>query len=297
MGVSQGMVIGILSVKNHRFHPNKRLLESAKALGHQAILINPRRFFLTAGPQGLGPRPISGDGQVDILLTRLGATIKEYGLTMVQQFESAGVRVVNGYQSILLARNKFLTAHALASKGVSIPESRYASNWFNFQKAASSLGGVPLVVKIPTSRQGTGVFLIRSLKGSREFLEALLNQGQGILVQDYIPPEKRRDFRILVAGKQVVGTMSMKPKKGDFRANIHQGSRAEAMTPSEKISALAIHGTKALGLDIAGVDMIENKDGELKVVDVNYSPGFRGLERCTGEDVGIKLMEYVINLR
>jgi ribosomal protein S6--L-glutamate ligase len=62
------------------------------------------------------------------------------------------------------------------------------------------------------------------------------------------------------------------------------------------MSSLAIKSTRALGLDISGVDMIEGRDGIFRVIDVNYSPGFKGLEKCTGKDVASEIMKYVIRV-
>ena len=117
------------------------------------------------------------------------------------------------------------------------------------------------------------------------------------MIQKFIPTEKRRDIRIMVVGKRVVGAMSLIPRKGDFRANIHLKGRAERVLPTRAMCSLAIRSVKALGLAISGVDMIEEEDGMLRIVDVNYSPGFKGLERCTGEDVAIEIIKYETNVK
>ena len=287
------MVIGILSVKNHRYHPNRRLLEAARGLGHRAILFHPGKLFLGAGDQGARIDHLTREFMADVILPRLGSTIKEYALTMVRHFELLGIPVVNDFESILLAKNKFLTIQTLLKKGIPVPESCYASNGSNFDGAVSKLGGYPLVIKTAYGRQGRGVFLIDSIEKSRPLLDRLLNRGQGVLVQKFIPPEKRRDIRVVVAGKKVIGAMSLIPGKGDFRANIHLKGRAEKIRMTKEISTLAIRSTKALGLDISGVDMIGEEDGNFRVIDVNYSPGFKGLEGCTGKDVASEIIKYV----
>ena len=91
----------------------------------------------------------------------------------------------------------------------------------------------------------------------------------------------------MIAGDRLLGAMSLTPGKGEFRANIHLGARAEAMKPTKEMLKLAIGSTRALGLDISGVDMIEVGNRDLKVIEVNYSPGFRGMEKCTGRDIAI----------
>jgi ribosomal protein S6--L-glutamate ligase len=290
------MRIGILSVKNHRYHPNRRLMEAARALNHQAILVHPGRLFMGVDDQGLRIDSLRRRFQADVILPRLGATIKEYGLTMIRHLELLGIPVINNYQSILLARNKFLSLQTLFKSGVPVPESAYASNWSNFETAVAKLGGLPLVIKARNSRQGRGVFLIDAIEKHRSLLNGFLDRGEGLLIQKFIPPEKRKDIRIMVVGKRILGAMSLTPKKGDFRANIHLKGRAEGVRLTRAMSNLAIRSVKALGLAISGVDMIED-DGMLWVVDVNYAPGFKGLERCTGKDVAIEIIKYVANIR
>jgi ribosomal protein S6--L-glutamate ligase len=287
------MVIGILSVRNHRYHPNRRLLEAARASNHTAVLVHPGRFFMSVDDQGLRIEGLSRSFRAEVIISRLGATIKEYALTMIRHFELLGVPVINNYRSILLARNKFLSIQTLARNGIPVPDTRYASNWSNFDKSISDLGGFPVVAKISSSRQGKGVFRIDSLEQSRPVLESLLNTGQGLLVQRFIPPEKRKDMRVMVVGEKVVGAMALTPRKGDFRANIHLHGRAEKADLTGEIAALAVKSTRALGLDISGVDMIGEKNGTFRVIDVNYSPGFKGLESCTGIDVASEIIDYV----
>ncbi|MFH0845182.1 MAG: RimK family alpha-L-glutamate ligase [Pseudomonadota bacterium] len=289
------MIIGIFSIRHHRYHPNRRLLEAAKELGHRAILVNPKKIFLTVHDGGFRIDHLDRPFQVDVILPRMGSTIKEYPLTVLRHFELLGVRLINNYDAIMLARNKFLTLQGLSGNGIPIPESRYISNWSNFIGAVSEFGGYPLIMKTASGRQGEGVFLVESMDRARSLFEALLNRGEGLLLQRYIPPEKRRDIRAFVAGDVMIGAMSLTPRKGDFRANVHLHARTETIPYDKKIEALAVKSTRALGLDISGVDMIEERTGIFRVVDVNYSPGFRGLEKCTGVDVASEIIQFVVS--
>lgn len=290
------MIIGICSTRNHRYHPNRRLLEAAGQLGHRGVLLHPGKYTVGLGVKGPTVEPVRGGFVVDVVLPRIGASIKEYGLTMVRHFELCGIPVVNPYASILLASNKFLCLQALCRQGIPIPESRYASNWSNFEKARSLLGGYPLVVKAPRSRQGSGVFLLESKEQGKAMLEGMLHQGQGVLLQEFIPPSERRDIRIVMAGKRALGAMTLTPRQGDFRANIHLRGKAVPLTPTGEMLDLARRAVRTIRLDIAGVDMIEDRDGKLRVIEVNYSPGFKGLEKCTGRDIAIEIVEYVTRL-
>lgn len=262
-------------------------------MGHEGKLLHPGRYTMGLGDKGPTIDPVRGSFAADIILPRIGASIKEYGLSTIRHFEVLGIPVINSFESIRLASNKFLSLQALSRKGIPVPESQYASNWANFRRAAARLGGYPLVAKESRSRQGEGVFLLTSPESARQRLQRVLGQGRGVLLQRFFPPETRRDIRIIIAGDRSLGGMALTPGKGDFRANIHLGGRAKALEPTTEMVELAVKSTRTLGLDISGVDMIEIGVRDLKVIEVNYSPGFRGMEKCTGNDVAVEIIKYV----
>lgn len=287
------MEIGILSLRNNRYHPNRRLQEATKAMGHRAVLMHPGRFFLSA--DGLGIQGLAKRSLPHVVLPRIGSTIREYPLTLLRHLELMGVQAVNGYEAVSLARNKFLTLQTLALKKVPIPLSMYASNPENLRAAVKGVQTRPFVVKTSQGRQGRGVFLAKDNKEAEKILESWVEPGRGLVLQEYIPPEERiLELRVLIVGGRCVGAMSLKPRPGDFRANIHMRGRAEPVRLPRTAKNIAIAATKALGLEISGIDMVQKKDMSFVVLDVNYSPGFKGLERCTGKDIASKIIKYVI---
>jgi ribosomal protein S6--L-glutamate ligase len=229
----------------------------------------------------------------DVFLPRIGATINDYALTLVRHFEQTGVRVVNSFQSILLARNKFLTLQTLASHGMPVPDSHFVSNIKNFERAVEELGGYPVVVKTPNSRQGKGVFLVESSLTAQSIVDQLEAKKQGLLVQEFIGLRGREDIRAIVLGDKVIGAMNLKPEEGDFRSNIHQNGSPKVIALNKKIEKLAIESSKALGLEISGSDIIVDGNGKPRVIEANYSPGFRGLEAATGLDIASEIIRYV----
>ncbi len=290
------MVIWILTVKSHRYHPNRRFLEASALLRHKAFLIHPGKLSFRITDRECFMDGLLRYPRPDVILPRIGATIKEYGLTAIRHFQLMGIPVMNRFEALLLASNKFLSIQTLAAAGIPVPETCYASNWPNFGTALASLGGFPVVVKIAKSRQGSGVFMFDSLEKATPVLNNELDRGQGLLLQRYIPLEKRGDFRVFVVGEEVVGAMSLRPPKGDFRSNIHLGGKAEQVKLSNEMSGLAVRSARVLGLDVAGVDMVQ--EGErLFVIEVNSSPGFKGLERCTGKDIAAAVVRFATKTR
>jgi ribosomal protein S6--L-glutamate ligase len=85
----------------------------------------------------------------------------------------------------------------------------------------------------------------------------------------------------------------MRPKYGDFRTNYHLTGWAEAVEPEAAIQSLAVSSARTLGLQVAGVDLVIDQSGRPWVMEVNYSPGFQGIEAATGIDIAGAMVEYL----
>jgi ribosomal protein S6--L-glutamate ligase len=86
--------------------------------------------------------------------------------------------------------------------------------------------------------------------------------------------------------------MKRQAKEGEFRSNLHQGGSAEIITLSDEEENTALKATKALGLGIAGVDMLQSEKGPL-VLEVNSSPGLEGIENATKKDIAREIIRFV----
>ncbi|MGB6011098.1 MAG: 30S ribosomal protein S6--L-glutamate ligase, partial [Desulfobacterales bacterium] len=97
----------------------------------------------------------------------------------------------------------------------------------------------------------------------------------------------------LVVGGKIAGAIELWPREGDFRANIHLGGESRPKDLSHELEDIALKATDALGLEIAGVDLILDQNGRINVIEVNYSPGFRGMEAATGLDIAGRIVNYL----
>lgn len=285
------MHIGLLSVRDETYHPNSRLMAAAIDAGHRVSLIH-TRDCLSCIQEGRQFVRLPGGDVPELLLPRVGATINDYALAVVRHFELSGTRVINGFESILMARNKFMGLQRLAGRGVMVPDTFLAVTPDEFERSVAQLGGYPVVAKIPSSRQGNGVMLVENGVTASFIMNNLMDNARGVLVQEYIPPEGRTDIRAFVLGEKVVGAMALKPSSKDFRTNIHITGGGRKVTLDSRLSHLAVRSSCALGLEISGCDIILQKDGFPKVIEVNYSPGFRGLEAATGLNIAKEIIYY-----
>jgi ribosomal protein S6--L-glutamate ligase len=148
---------------------------------------------------------------------------------------------------------------------------------------------------MPSSRQGSGVVRVDSPINSEFIMENLQDNSRGVLVQEYVAPEGRRDIRAFVVGGQVAGAMELRPLEGDFRSNIHLTGLGKGIQLGQDMSELAVRSAGVLGLEIAGIDIIADKKGNPKIIEVNYSPGFRGLEAATGLDIASRIIGHAVD--
>ena len=291
---AMGINIGIITVRGPEYHPNLRLAEAAQERGHKITLVHPyrvwpdligRKFSLLGMPDTEVP---------DIVLPRQGATIGESCLALIHQFGLRGIPVVNNLDSIRISKNKFITLQVLAAAGIQVPDTLFINSEEGFWEAVKRLGGLPVVAKQVSGRQGTGVILFDSINSAALSIEDYLDRRSGLLIQRFIPPAGRKDIRALVIGREVSGAMELKPREGDFRANFHLSGESYPKNLSPELQRIAINAVSAVGLDIGGADLILDKKGRAYAIEVNYSPGFKGLEAATGMDIAGKIVEYTV---
>lgn len=276
--------------RSKALHSTKRLMEEAAKRGIECIVVNPLRCQLSLNKDGpciqVSNRPLEG---VDVVLPRIGTSITEYGLLVVRQFEMMGVPILNNSTAILNSRNKFRSLQTMASKHIDIPATVLSRSTADLPGALRQIGRPPVVMKVLQGSQGIGVMMAPDRATVDSVLATMLDMDKDILLQQFIRESKGSDIRVLVVGGKVVGAMRRLAREGEFRANIHRGGWGQAFRLPKRYERLALQATRAVGLDIAGVDLLESSTGP-KVLEVNSSPGFEGLEQATGLNIAEKMV-------
>jgi ribosomal protein S6--L-glutamate ligase len=283
--------LGILTVRDKDYPPNRRLMEAAQKQGHRGVLIHPYRVWPAFGK---GRAVLVGDAVFlpDILLPRQGAALGDACLSLIRHFQLMGIPVVNGPDAIRKAKDKFLALQFLKAEGLPVPDTVLVNAAEGLFRAAAELGGFPVVVKPVSSRQGGGVYLVENDAQLQPVAEGL-DPRTGLLVQKFISPEGRTDLRVVTIGDNVAGAAEFFPGPGDFRGNFHLTGKSRAAAPAPEILDVARKAVKVLGLEIAGVDILIDVKNRPLVTEVNYSPGFRGLEAATGLDIAGEMIRYI----
>ena len=141
---------------------------------------------------------------------------------------------------------------------------------------------------------GVGVMLAESRDAVHSIMSSFWELGKNIFLQRFVSESRGRDIRAFVVGGQVVAAMRRTAKVGEFRSNIHRGGQGEKVELTEPYIRAALRAARVLNLRVAGVDLLESKNGPL-VMEVNASPGLQGIEATTGIDVASAIIKYAQN--
>lgn len=286
------MKLAILSCSPDAYS-TRRLKEAAEQRGHHAKVLNTLKFAidLERGSPDLYYRQ-KVLSNYDAVLPRIGASITYYGTAVVRQFQEMDVFCANTAHGILNSRDKLRSLQILSRHHVGIPRTTFVRDKKDVLPAIARVGGAPVVIKLIEGTQGIGVLLADSVKQAESIIELLQSQKQNVLIQKFVAESKGKDVRAFVVGDQVVAAMRRVAQGQEFRSNVHRGGIAEPIELDEQYRETAIRCTQILGLRVAGVDMLEGKDGP-QVMEVNSSPGLEGIETCTDLDVAGAVIDYI----
>ena len=286
------MKIRILARRRNNYS-NRRFSEEAQKLGHQVELVNPHDYeiVLTENAPTLF-RKGQAFSAPDVMMPRLGASITNHGLAVVSQFEAMGVPVINKTHAIVRTRNKLRSLQLMSQHGVDIPRTVVIRRPSDMKASIERVGGFPVVIKLMSGTQGVGVILAENMNAFESMLDTLWSLGQDILLQECIKESMGRDVRVIVMGGRVVAAMRRQARLGEFRSNLHRGGVGSDIDLSDDFKAAAIKAVEIVGLDVAGVDLLESYEGP-KVIEVNSSPGLEGIEAATGLNLAKEILSYL----
>jgi ribosomal protein S6--L-glutamate ligase len=290
--MKKSLRIGILC-RNATLYSHQRIIEEARARGHNIETIDYLRCYMNIATKK--PMVIYQSRslqELDAIVPRIGASYTFYGTAVVRQFEMMGQFTLNGSLAISRSRDKLRCLQILARKGVGLPTTGFAHSTKDVEGLINLVGGAPLVVKLLEGTQGIGVVLAETKQAAASVIEAFRGLKAHILVQEFVKEAEGKDLRCLVVGGKVIASMVRSGQKGEFRSNLHRGGVAQGVEASESEKETAIHAAKEMGLNLAGVDMLRSKDGPV-VMEVNSSPGIKGIEKATGINVASQIIDFI----
>ena len=292
------MRIGILAT--HKSEEQDRLYETAKAKGHTSTILEVQKLSL--GVFFDDPKVYHNEKDIhddfDIIIPRIDIPYTDFGYRVLRQFQVAGTYVTDTAYSLELGRNKIRCLQYLSRKGIPFPKTAFSYTSEGYNNLLDVIDGESFIIKLNEGTQGIGVFLAEDKKQANNFLRTFDQIDVPVMLQEFIEESAGTDLRCFVVGGKVIASMRRKAQDGDFRANISLGGHSEKseLTPEEE--NMALKASEAIGLNIAGVDLISSNRGPL-VIEVNTAPDFMtgewGLEKISGVDVAGAIIDFAIS--
>lgn len=274
-------------------YSSSRLIEEGEKRGHQVDVVNPLKCYMDITSKN--PMVLYKDGRLngyDAVVPRIASSMTFYGMSILRQFEMMGVFPANESSAIGRSRDKLRSLQLLSKKGLGLPRTSFAHSTEQTEKLISLVGGAPLIVKLLEGTQGKGVVLAETQKAAESVIDAFREMNANFLVQEFVKEANGSDIRAFVIGDKVVAAMERTAKEGEFRSNLHRGGSAKITKLSKEERQSAIGAAKAMGLGIAGVDLLRSNTGP-KILEVNSSPGLEGIEGSTGKNVAGMIYDYI----
>ncbi len=276
-------------------YSTKRLKEEALKRGHDVSVIKYKECYASIEQNNPSVKYRGIDlANFDAIIPRIASNMTKYGTAIVRQLEMQGVYTVSSSIAISRARDKLRSMQLLAKYGIGIPKTVVSRNTADIDDLLEQLGGTPVIIKLARGTHGNGVVLAETKKAAKSVLQAfyLTNEdGTNILLQEFIKESAGTDIRAFVVGGRVVASMKRQSLDDDFRSNLHKGGEGTPIKLTDDEKKIAVKAAKAMGLNVAGVDLMRSSRGAL-VLEVNASPGF-GIEKVTGRNVAGAIIEYV----
>ncbi len=284
----------VLLASNPDLYSNQRIIEAGRARGHRMRFIAVNSCYMNVKPYA--PTLYYGQGiqlgHIDAVIPRLKPSMTFYGAALMSQFQLSGIFCMNDANSILNSRDKFKCLQILAERGIDVPTTSFASHPSNIKHLIETVNGAPLVVKLLRGTHGTGVMLAESHTVAKSLISAFRTIKADIMIQEYMKESRGRDIRCFVIDGKIAGSIQREASNGEFRANLHLGATASEVKLTAQEKKIAVGAAKVLGLKVAGVDMIRSNDGP-KVLEVNSSPGLKGVESVTGNRIAEMIIECI----
>lgn len=288
-----GLKIGLLA-SNPDLYSNQRIVQAGRERGHDIRFFDIRQCYMKLDAERPEVHTRGGIllNDLDAVIPRIRPAITFYGCALTRHFESMGIPPLNTSQAISRSRDKLYSLQLLLKEELDIPITGFASSPMETDELIEMVGGAPLIIKLLEGTQGRGVVLAETRKAAESVINAIKSLNANLLVQEFVAEAEGKDLRLFVVEGKVVAAMQREAAPGEFRANMHRGGTATRIKPTPEERKLAVRAARAMGLHVAGVDIIRSKNGPL-LLEINSSPGLEGIEDVTGKDIAGNMIQAV----
>jgi ribosomal protein S6--L-glutamate ligase len=219
-----------------------------------------------------------------------------FRMDALHRLAALGVPVLNPPRAVEAAVDKYLALARIEAAGLPVPATWSGESADEALAAFEALGG-DVVVKPLFGSEGRGLVRVSDFELARRTFRTLERLGAVLYLQRAVR-HPGHDLRAFVLGGRLVGAIRRHASGGDWRTNVAVGGRAEACTLDPAAERLALQAARAVGAEMAGVDLLPDLDrGSLAVIEVNAVPGWKALAAATGLDVAGAILTHLKEAR
>ena len=285
----------LVKPKFQESYETKRLLEEFGNYNIEVKLIDPNEIDIFVNKENKQSILVNGKSLPlpKFVFPRTGSGTTYYIKAVIRHFERMGVPVINSSDAIDNVKDKLYSHLILAESNLDIPKTMLLKHPIDVDFVQKHIG-FPVIVKKISGSYGRGVFLCEDKKSLNQLvtMAELTKKSYDIIIQEFVKDTWGKDLRVFVVNNKVVGCMMRQSTDDDFRANLSRGGEGFPYEVNEQIEWLSSESSKALGLDIAGVDLLF-QNGGYKICEVNSNPGFEGMEQFTKKNIAEEIVQFI----
>ena len=276
-------------------YETNRLIEEFQKQDIDVQLVDPTTVDIFVNKENRQSILVNGEPSdlPKFVFPRTGSGTTYYIKAVIRHFERMGVPVINTSDAIDNVKDKLYTHQILAQSNLDIPKTMLLRYPIDIDFVEKNIG-FPVIVKKISGSYGRGVFLCEDKKQLNQLvtMAELTKKSYDIILQEFIKDTWGKDLRVFVVNNKVVGCMMRQATDDDFRANLSRGGEGFPYEVNEQIEWLSSESSKALNLDIAGVDLLF-QNGGYKICEVNSNPGFEGMEMFTKKNIAGEIVSFI----
>ena len=285
----------LVKPKFQESYETERLLEEFGNHNIEVKLIDPNEIDIFVNKENKQSILVNGKSLPlpKFVFPRTGSGTTYYIKAVIRHFERMGVPVINSSEAIDNVKDNLYTHQILAQSNLDIPNTMLLKHPIDIDFVEKNIG-FPVIVKKISGSYGRGVFLCENKKQLNQLvtMAELTKKSYDIIIQEFVKDTWGKDLRVFVVNNKVVGCMMRQATDDDFRANLSRGGEGFPYEVNEQIEWLSSEASKALGLDIAGVDLLF-QNGGYKICEVNSNPGFEGMEQYTKKNIAGEIVSFI----
>lgn len=247
---------------------------------------------------------VKGAGNIadfDVVYFRLVGKSLETAALVSEYAKKHRVKIVDEIytksQVFPVTQSKAQEMKALSDNHIAIPKTFFGSLTEIVKKSRESFG-FPFVIKSTSGSRGREVYSPKDNNGLKTLLVSLSKEeksGKKFFAQEFINCTRR--IRVLVVGGKILGSISQLTK---WRKRVsgytpkEDEKKIEKYVCTSEVKSLALRAVKAVGLDIAGVDiLIDDETGKNYVIEVNAAPSWKLVKKYSGVNVEYEILKYI----